>query len=279
MTIGIYTIKNVVNNKFYLGSSIDLDKRWARHKSDLDNKRHHSVKLQRAYNKYGNDNFIVEILEETNEELLREKEQFYLDTLQPYKTGYNVGMTACGGDNLTNNPTKQEIIDKIRTGIKYRFANESPEDKIKRCENITGSKNPNFGKRWSQKQRDVMSDRRKGQKASEETKTKISKNSKELWASQEYRDKMSESRTGTGNSFFDKRHSIETKQKISQVKKKQYETMSLEEKQKLIPHMKPVMIDNVKYDSASTAAKNVGVCSTTVLNRIRSPKFPNYQFA
>ena len=55
--------------------------------------------------------------------------------------------------------------------------------------------------------------------------------------------------------------------------------MPLELKQKIIPHMKRVTIKDVTYDSIAKAAKCIGVCSATITNRIKSPKFPNYKYS
>lgn len=57
--IGIYKI--IINNKLYIGSSLDIKNRIKQHKSDLKNNRHANPKLQNAYNKY--HEFKYEILE------------------------------------------------------------------------------------------------------------------------------------------------------------------------------------------------------------------------
>lgn len=80
---GIYQIKNKINNKSYIGSSIRLNKRWKRHITDLKCNVHHSLALQRAVNKYGLDNFEFLILESCEDEQLLDREQYYLDTLNP----------------------------------------------------------------------------------------------------------------------------------------------------------------------------------------------------
>ena len=49
----IYKIINVKNGHFYIGSTVEIDKRRDKHFKDLKNGRHHSLHLQRAYNIYG----------------------------------------------------------------------------------------------------------------------------------------------------------------------------------------------------------------------------------
>ncbi|MCB0128727.1 MAG: GIY-YIG nuclease family protein, partial [Caldilineaceae bacterium] len=51
MTCGIYKIVNRTNNQYYLGSSVNIEKRYTQHISDLRGNRHHSLYLQRAYRK------------------------------------------------------------------------------------------------------------------------------------------------------------------------------------------------------------------------------------
>lgn len=87
---GVYQIRNLINGIVYIGSAVDLYQRMHGHFSNLRNKKHHTVKLQRSWNKYGEENFVFEILEiverrvgETNIEferrLCKEQEQSYLD--------------------------------------------------------------------------------------------------------------------------------------------------------------------------------------------------------
>ena len=79
---GIYKIKNIVNNKVYIGSAVNLYIRWHNHKSQLNKKKHHSIKLQRAWNKHNELSFVFEIIEECEKEKLIEREQYYIDLLQ-----------------------------------------------------------------------------------------------------------------------------------------------------------------------------------------------------
>jgi len=118
MKSGIYKITNLINKKFYIGSSKDIDFRWNHHKQWLNGKYHDNPKLQNAWNKYGEDKFIFEIIEETgsNQETLFERENYYLSTLKPYERsiGYNICSKAEGGDNITHNPNRDQFIEKMK---------------------------------------------------------------------------------------------------------------------------------------------------------------------
>ena len=112
---GIYKITNEITGKFYIGSSIDIDQRFLDHKRDLNNKTHVNIILQRSWDKHGEKAFSNTTLEECSPEKCFEREQYYLDTLQPYKSvGYNIGKHAGGGDNFTHNPNKEAMREKNR---------------------------------------------------------------------------------------------------------------------------------------------------------------------
>ena len=94
---GIYIIKNLVNNKVYVGSAFNLSNRFSTHKYRLRRNKHRNKHLQSAYNLYGERNFLFEVLEfvENKEDIL-EREQYYLDLFSCYdrNKGYNICKTA-----------------------------------------------------------------------------------------------------------------------------------------------------------------------------------------
>ena len=83
MKSGIYKIVNQVNNKCYIGSTNDLDRRKKEHFRLLKQGKSHSVVLQRAVDKYGIDNFVYEVLCCCKEDYLYGIEQFFVDKLCP----------------------------------------------------------------------------------------------------------------------------------------------------------------------------------------------------
>lgn len=90
---GVYLIKNTVNNKIYIGSSsYNIHNRITVHKRFLKQNKHENLYLQAAYNKYGKEVFIFEILELCNKEDCIKREQHYLDLYKSYKRsiGYNI---------------------------------------------------------------------------------------------------------------------------------------------------------------------------------------------
>lgn len=79
MKSGIYVIRNTANGKVYVGSAVNIKGRWAVHKHGLRRGKHHSQRLQRAWNKYGEAAFVLETLELCCVDLLLEREQSYFD--------------------------------------------------------------------------------------------------------------------------------------------------------------------------------------------------------
>lgn len=104
---GIYKITCLSNNKCYIGQSVSIKRRITTHKRELRTNTHYNQKLQRAYNKYGQNNFTYEILELCSKEKLNEREQFYIKLFDSYNNGFNADF---GGSNINgkNNPMYQK---------------------------------------------------------------------------------------------------------------------------------------------------------------------------
>lgn len=99
---GIYKITNIINNKIYIGSSNNVYKRKREHFSSLKNGTHCNIHLQRAYNFYGKNNFIFEVIEVCDEANLLKTEQNYLDKY--FDNGIN-----CYNENpVANKPPSQK---------------------------------------------------------------------------------------------------------------------------------------------------------------------------
>jgi len=196
--IGVYKITNIINNKCYIGSSKTIKKRWYEHKRQLRKNQHHSKALQRAFNKYGENNFVFEILElcEPNELLIIE--QKYFDLIKPE---YIILKTAGRFDGYKHTEETKKLLSEIsKNQVRVPCAEET---KIK-----IGDANRN--RVFSDEHKEKLSNARKGKKLSEEQKKKISDRS--------YPEKMREmQKLGTiARKFNNKPVSEETKKKIGQ---------------------------------------------------------------
>lgn len=113
---GIYLIRNTVNGKCYIGSAKNLYDRLHQHKCLLKQNRSHNKHLQYSWNKYG-DVFKVEILEYCDDEIKFEREQYYINNLQPE---YNKQYSVIGPKTVTITEKQKE---KISNTLKERYSN------------------------------------------------------------------------------------------------------------------------------------------------------------
>lgn len=89
---GIYEIRNITNGRIYIGSAVNISKRWREHLRQLETNRHHSKFMGRCWNKHGKDAFVFRVLENCCKEDLISKEQYYIDKLKPeYNTAQIAG--------------------------------------------------------------------------------------------------------------------------------------------------------------------------------------------
>lgn len=89
---GIYAIKNKINGKQYIGSTVDFKLRWKRHLNRLNDGNHHSRYLQMSWQKHGADNFEFIVLEHVSQkENLLEREQWWMDNRE---SSYNIAKFA-----------------------------------------------------------------------------------------------------------------------------------------------------------------------------------------
>jgi group I intron endonuclease len=103
----IYKITNEVDGKFYIGSTNNLIKRYYTHIHDIRSSKNTCVKLIRAVNKHGEENFKFEIVCECPTDEILKTEQGYIDSLNPH---YNVAKIA--GSNLGIKRTEEVKLRK-----------------------------------------------------------------------------------------------------------------------------------------------------------------------
>jgi len=136
MKTGVYKIINILNNECYIGSAqISFYRRKNQHFHLLRKSCHHSIHLQRAWNKYGEQNFKFEILEECIPEKCIEREQFYFNILKP---DYNILPNADSRAGTTLSPaTKKKAIKALNDN---RWKLELPEIRQKMSDYHKGRK-------------------------------------------------------------------------------------------------------------------------------------------
>lgn len=124
--VGIYKITNKINNHCYIGQSTQIKKRQSNHKITAFNEgcNEYNYPLYRAFRKYGIENFIFEVIEECDNELLNEKEAYQINY---YKPKYN----QTGGGDYKSVPQKL-TLDQVQE-IQELLLND-PEGKISHIE-------------------------------------------------------------------------------------------------------------------------------------------------
>jgi group I intron endonuclease len=275
--IGIYKIENLINGRIYIGSSVDINKRINRHKNDLVNNKHVNCYLQRDFNKYGLYSYTFEFLELCDRDNLKILEQKYLDEIFSNENFnekyYNISKDASGGDNLSNNPNRFEIINKIKIGLIKRYQMETDEEKNRRINNLLGEKNPNYGKKWDFEKRDKMSKQRKGisSKIKGKTYEEIYGEDKAIILKENASKRMMNNLIGDKNGFFGKKHTEENLKFFSESQKNK-------PAKGMMGRIKPFYIDNIIYYTLSEASKKLDINYLTIRYRLISKKFINYVY-
>lgn len=138
MKNGVYRIRHEISGKCYIGSAADpkgIKQRFAVHRSRLDHNNHHSRYLQHAWNKYGADAFVFEVLLYCDPEDCLTFEQIAIDCYQP----------------------KYNSCPNAHNSLGYRHSDATKEKMKQNHADVSGHKNPNYGGRsvtpeWRYKQ-------------------------------------------------------------------------------------------------------------------------------
>lgn len=150
--IGIYMFKNKINNKVYIGQSINIEKRFREHLNDHTNEKYKgfNTKFYRALRKYGISNFEFSIIEETIN--LNERERYWIEFYNSFHNGYN---SNCGGENVTEN-NENHPLSKLTNEDVLSIKEALKETSISQYElaskyGVTQSEisNINTGSKWS----------------------------------------------------------------------------------------------------------------------------------
>ncbi len=156
--VGIYKITNKINNKSYIGQSVNIKRRWAEHRLLH---RDESLSLKRAMRKYGIENFTFEVLEKCSIGELCEKEVHYIQELKPE---YN---RCAGGLGSYGHCVSPEVKEILRKKGKNQWQSMSPEQQKEQIKN--NLKGPRKGHPVSEETRAKLRAANLGKKQSRET--------------------------------------------------------------------------------------------------------------
>ncbi len=153
---GIYKIQSVCKpDRIYIGSAVDFERRKRRHLNMLRQQKHHSIKMQRHYNMYGENDLRFTLIHSCSIRELIEAEQFFLDSHKAY---FNTCKVA-GSLSRLGIPHSIETKEKIRVNNKSSL----PEVRLKKSLAAKGKKK---SEEFKQKMR--------GRKVSDETRRRLS---------------------------------------------------------------------------------------------------------
>jgi group I intron endonuclease len=214
MTCGIYQIQNRLDGRRYIGQSVNIERRWEKHKKGNTNPH-----LCAAIKKYGLGNFECIILCSCSPQDLDLFEQRFLDKLINYSFDYNLAKDAMSpnrGRKASEETKKKKSLAMMGNKhlLGYVFSEESKQ-KLS-----LASK----GRKDTEETKKRRQEAQLGRTHTAETRAKLSDNQKGKRHSEETKKKMSLSRMGNTNTLGYK-HSEETKKKMSVSAKKHRETI------------------------------------------------------
>lgn len=170
---GVYQIRNLVNGTVYIGQSINIEKRFSQHLSSLRSGKTNNKYFQRAYDKYGEENFVFEILKLCEQGELVKYENYFINNS---KSVYNIRPSAETNKGIKRTKETRILLSKIHKGKTI-----SQETRKRMSESRMGEKNHNYGKHLSKITKQKISDTFKrnghpsaGRIVTKETKEKIS---------------------------------------------------------------------------------------------------------
>lgn len=215
MISGIYKIVNKVNGLSYVGSAVSYHRRVNVHCNDLRKNRHHSQKLQRAWNKYGEDAFEYIFLEHVDDrKSLISREQFWIRFLDSYCNGYNSCPNAGSALSRVHTKETKQKMSISATGKKHTKETKEKISTIqigrKVSENVKKrASETHRGRKHSPEHIEKVAAAHRGLKHSKESRIKMSMSKKGKKLSKEHINKISLSNTG-------KKRSPEIKEKFRQ---------------------------------------------------------------
>jgi len=187
---GIYLIRNTHNGKVYVGRSVGVWKRWLSHRRSLREGTHKNPHLQAAWEKYGENTFVFEVVERVEDE----------STL-PLREGFHMNrLNACDRDHGYNSVEMDEeaqvrFSEEHKAKISAALMGHSVSE-----ENRRAMSEALRGRPQGTEERERRAEAQRGQKHTEATKDKIRTNGnlgrKFGPLSPEHRQKLSEARKG-----------------------------------------------------------------------------------
>lgn len=175
---GVYEIRNTTNGSRYVGSSSNILERFINHKNLLRRNKHHSVNLQRAWNKYGENSFIFKVLLYCDVAMNFVYEQMCIDGMNP---AYNMAKDAAvSGRGLRKSEEHKRKLSEANKGKHQEWLGRRHTEEEK--QKISQAHIGRVRGAMSEEQKRKISNAGKGRPKSEDWKMKASEAAKRRWA-------------------------------------------------------------------------------------------------
>ena len=243
----------------YIGQSCNPRRRLKQHKQKLKAGTHHSIHLQRYFDKHKlstEDIKMVVVAEfENSEECDRKEEDLILEN---YGNLFNVSMKARGGDLVSYHPERDRICEVHRENyfkrMEYGLIPPGPK---------WGKDNPNY--RHGRQTQEAL------QNAYCSVCGSVKVARVDAMCNTCLREFQSKTRSGEGNSFFGKHHSDETKRLLSEKSKGRFSGAAH-------PSSKKIVADGVVYSCCTECAEVYGISRGLVTYRLKSKKWDFHEY-
>lgn len=201
---GVYCIRNTISGKRYVGSAArSFRERSRKHRNDLKSGVHHSVPLQRSWDKHGEDAFRFEVVEICDPRFCVSVEQVMIDHYRSANTAFGYNVSPVAGSQLGvkfSDRARKNMASAKRVSRKAKFQiaamAELNRGKIRSPETRSKISAANKGKRRSVECRERMSLQRRGKKRSPEAVEKTAAANRGRKASPEHIAKVAAANTG-----------------------------------------------------------------------------------
>lgn len=262
---GVYIIMHCRTGRFYVGSAKNITTRKYRHLQELSSGHHHNQHLQEAWDRLGSKKFrriyrFVTIHKTESIKEARVAEQKILSDPRLKNKRLNIIKGVSGGDALSLNPRKKQIVKSIRSSLRKTILEMSRQERKEKY-GRPGELNGMYGKKRSRRVKRIISETHKGNQYNKgcirsiHTRRKISR--------------AASRRTGELNGFYGKHHTEDTKNKIREKKLGS-----------IPPNTRKIKIDGVMYNSVTEAAYYLNLVPGAVVHRLKSDrtKWKSYRY-